>query len=104
GRRWHTRCYRDWSSDVCSSDLENDEQRIAVMPLSGGKLRAVSPADRYVYEYDWLPDGSGFVTTSAPGNGDNNWWVASLDRIDLRSEERRVGKGRRSTEAVRHCV
>src|SRR5207245_7298496 len=20
-RRWHTRCYRDWSSDVCSSDL-----------------------------------------------------------------------------------
>src|SRR6266542_5363701 len=22
GRRWHTRCYRDWSSDVCSSDLD----------------------------------------------------------------------------------
>src|SRR5207245_7473130 len=22
-RRRHTRCYRDWSSDVCSSDLEN---------------------------------------------------------------------------------
>src|SRR5207245_3367186 len=21
-RRRHTRCYRDWSSDVCSSDLE----------------------------------------------------------------------------------
>src|SRR5207245_3133530 len=21
--RQHTRCYRDWSSDVCSSDLEN---------------------------------------------------------------------------------
>src|SRR5207245_6567665 len=21
GRRRHTRCYRDWSSDVCSSDL-----------------------------------------------------------------------------------
>src|SRR5437763_11325094 len=38
---------------------ENDEQRIAVVPLSGGKLRAVSPADRYVYEYDWLPDGAG---------------------------------------------
>src|SRR6266542_6212400 len=26
-RRRHTRCYRDWSSDVCSSDLENREQR-----------------------------------------------------------------------------
>src|SRR5215813_5499201 len=25
-RRRHTRCGRDWSSDVCSSDLEHDEQ------------------------------------------------------------------------------
>src|SRR5208282_276503 len=24
-RRRHTRCYRDWSSDVCSSDLERLE-------------------------------------------------------------------------------
>src|SRR6266542_7073629 len=24
-RRRHTRCYRDWSSDVCSSDLDEDE-------------------------------------------------------------------------------
>ena len=62
---------------------QNDEQRIAVVPLAGGELRAVSPADRYVYEYDWLPDGTGFVATSAHGNGDNNWWVATLDRIDL---------------------
>ena len=64
---------------------ENDEQRIAVVPLAGGQLRAVSPADRYVYEYDWLPSGSGFVTTSARGNGDNNWWIATIDRIDLAS-------------------
>ena len=63
----------------------NDEQRIAIVPLSGGTLRPVTPADRYVYEYDWMPDGRGFVMTSAPGNGDNNWWVATLDRIDLAS-------------------
>jgi dipeptidyl aminopeptidase/acylaminoacyl peptidase len=42
----------------------------------------VSPPDRYVYEYDWTPDGRGFVATSALGNGDNNWWVAELDAID----------------------
>src|SRR5207245_6043472 len=24
-RRRHTRCYRDWSSDVCSSDLEHEQ-------------------------------------------------------------------------------
>jgi dipeptidyl aminopeptidase/acylaminoacyl peptidase len=63
----------------------NDEQRIAVIPLTGGTLHPVSPADRYVYEYDWLPDGSGFVATSAVGNGDNNWWIAALDRVDLAS-------------------
>ena len=64
---------------------QNDEQRIAVVPLTGGTLRPVSPADHYVYEYDWLPDGSGFVATDAKGNGDNNWWVATLDRVDLAS-------------------
>jgi dipeptidyl aminopeptidase/acylaminoacyl peptidase len=61
---------------------QNDEQRIAIVPTSGGTLRPISPPDRYIYEYDWTPDGSGFVVTSALGNGDNNWWVAELDRID----------------------
>ena len=62
---------------------ENDEQRIALVPLAGGAARPVSPPDRYVYEYDWTPDGRGFVMTDAPGNGDNNWWVATLDRLDI---------------------
>ncbi|HEX4738353.1 MAG TPA: prolyl oligopeptidase family serine peptidase, partial [Allosphingosinicella sp.] len=61
---------------------QNDEQRIAVIPAAGGAVTPVSPADRYVYEYDWTPDGRGFVATSAVGNGDNNWWVAELDAID----------------------
>src|SRR2546429_3757328 len=29
-RRRHTRCSRDWSSDVCSSDLDSAEQRATV--------------------------------------------------------------------------
>jgi dipeptidyl aminopeptidase/acylaminoacyl peptidase len=61
---------------------QNDEQRIAIVPASGGPLSLVTPADRYVYEYDWTPDGSGFVGTSALGNGDDNWWIAELDRFD----------------------
>src|SRR5271169_6094034 len=32
-RRRHTRCYRDWSSDVCSSDLSAD--RAAKHPFRG---------------------------------------------------------------------
>ncbi len=65
----------------------SDEQRIATVPAAGGKLALLSPADRYIYEYDWLPDGSGFVATSAVGNGDDNWWIAQLDRIDGRTGE-----------------
>jgi dipeptidyl aminopeptidase/acylaminoacyl peptidase len=60
-----------------------DEQRLAVVSRTGGELRLVSPADTYVYEYDWTPDGTGFVVTAAKGNGDNNWWVAELDAVDL---------------------
>ncbi|HSQ99949.1 MAG TPA: S9 family peptidase [Sphingomicrobium sp.] len=64
---------------------ENDEQQIALVPAAGGALKPITPADRYVYEYDWMPDGSGFVATSALGNGDNNWWIAELDRVDASS-------------------
>ena len=64
---------------------KNDEQRIAVFSLAGSPVsdvKPVSPADRYIYEYSWTPDGTGFVATTALGNGDNNWWVATLDAID----------------------
>jgi dipeptidyl aminopeptidase/acylaminoacyl peptidase len=63
----------------------NDEQRIAVVAPSGGAMRLVSPADSFVYEYDWTPDGKGFVATAAKGNGDNNWWVAKLEAFDAAS-------------------
>ncbi len=67
-----------------------DEQRIAIVPATSGQLRYVSPADTFIYEYDWTPDGRGFVATAAKGNGDNNWWVAKLEAIDLASGAARV--------------
>jgi len=56
------------------------EQRIGI--LDKGVVRWMSPADLFVYEYDWRPDGKGFVGTAAPGDGDNNWWVAKLYAFD----------------------
>ncbi len=58
-----------------------DEQRIAT--IEHGALRWQSPADLYVYEYDWRhdpahPASAHFVGTAAHGNGDNNWWLARL--------------------------
>jgi dipeptidyl aminopeptidase/acylaminoacyl peptidase len=58
------------------------EQRIAVVDFPSGHPRQVSPADLYVYEYDWRPDGKAFAATAAHGNGDNNWWIAEIYAID----------------------
>src|SRR5471032_1955283 len=55
-----------------------------------GALKLLSPEDTFVYEYDWMPDGSGWVVTSAKGNGDNNWWVATLGHVDAGSGALRV--------------
>jgi dipeptidyl aminopeptidase/acylaminoacyl peptidase len=56
------------------------EQRIAT--LDAGHLSWQSPPDLYVYDFDWRPDGHGFVGTAAPGDGDNQWWVAKLYAFD----------------------
>jgi dipeptidyl aminopeptidase/acylaminoacyl peptidase len=56
------------------------EQRIGVLEQS--TLHWASPPELFVYEYDWRPDGRGFVGTAAPGDGDNNWWLAKLYAFD----------------------
>lgn len=60
------------------------EQRIAVVG-GDGSLTWASPENLFVYEYDFLPDGSGFVATAAAGDGDNNWWVAKLYAFDAKN-------------------
>jgi dipeptidyl aminopeptidase/acylaminoacyl peptidase len=70
--------------------VAEDEQRIAIVTASGGELKLVSPVDTYIYEFDWAPDGKGFAATGAKGNGDNNWWVATLDYVDAETGALRV--------------
>src|SRR4029077_3551888 len=54
---------------------------------ASGTLRQVTPADTYVYEYDWAPDGKSIVLTAAKGNGDSNWYIAELYEVDVASAE-----------------
>ncbi len=65
------------------------EQRLAVLDLSTNRLTQVTPADIYVYEYDWAPDGQSWAAIAAHGNGDANWWVARMYRIDAGTGEMR---------------
>lgn len=73
-----------------SGDLgaASPEQRIAV--LDRGSLRWISPPDLFVYEYDWRGEGKGFVGTAAPGDGDNNWWIAKLYAFPENGADARV--------------
>ncbi|WNO53644.1 TolB family protein [Stakelama saccharophila] len=63
-----------------------DERRLAIFDVGASvapdAIKPLSPANRYIYEYDWAPDGRSLVVTSAIGNGDENWWVATLDAVD----------------------
>ena len=63
------------------------EQRLTTVDVATGHVRQLSPADMYVYEYDWSPDGKKFVMTAARGAGDANWYVAQIYTLHAISGE-----------------
>src|SRR5258707_9831786 len=88
-RRRHTRYWRDWSSDVCSSDLERDDQKRDAeqdhrVRGGGRELQRVEP------RLDDLA-GRGDLLPAHHADGD-----------EIRSEERRVGKECRSRWSPYH--
>ena len=61
------------------------EQRLAIITVATGAVRSISPADMYVYEFDWSPDSKNLAYLAAPGDGDNNWYIAEVYAIDAES-------------------
>lgn len=78
-----------------------DEQRIAFVPAVGGNVTFASPDDTFVYEYGWTPDSKGFVGTAAKGDGDNNWWVASLQAFGIDGTSRVIAAPKMQLNAPR---
>src|SRR5258707_14810839 len=87
-RRRHTRYWRDWSSDVCSSDLYPASTYPSLSPAGPYPPPAGTP--QYAF-----PTGS---TTFAGVYGSGN----ANTRTGARSEEGRVGKEGRSRGAPYH--
>src|SRR5207245_4896817 len=55
-RRRHTICYRDWSSDVCSSDLPHAQRVVRLIELDQPHdTLSVRVADRVAVKRDALP-------------------------------------------------
>ena len=63
------------------------EQRLLLVEVATGRAKTVSPADMYVYEYDWSPDGKEIVYTAAQGSGDNNYWFARLFAVEVANSQ-----------------
>jgi len=61
------------------------EKRLAIVNAGTGAARTISPADMYVYEFDWSPDSKNLAYLAAPGDGDDNWYNAELYAIDAES-------------------
>src|SRR3712207_8135466 len=86
-RRRHTRYWRDWSSDVCSSDL----REIWQAPDRAAAEAAITAfAEKYAAKY-------GKAVACLAKDRD-----ALLAFYDFRSEERRVGKECRSRWSPYH--
>src|SRR2546422_4440716 len=88
-RRRHTRCSRDWSSDVCSSDLRGLESG----PSSPTFITLLSADTDHSF---WVPRLAG--KTDLIPNRVNKMWIEPTER----SEERRVGKECRSRWSPYH--
>jgi dipeptidyl aminopeptidase/acylaminoacyl peptidase len=64
-----------------------EEQGIAIVDAGTGRVRTVSPANLYVYDYDWSPDGKRLAAEAVEGSGTNNYWIAKLYAVDAQSGE-----------------
>src|SRR2546429_9732291 len=98
-RRRHTRCSRDWSSDVCSSDLRDHQESVLHRPLAGAQkeggampklVESSAQRRKLLSEIERLAEVAIFGTLS------------ETYRTCGRSEERRVGKECRSRWSPYH--
>src|SRR5690606_40640663 len=85
-RRRHTIFSRDWSSDVCSSDLQNMVNGIHVGPLGASTVRGSGGVVENTVDYTFFVEsGAAKVYYDA--------FQTQKEKFNVhRSEERRVGK------------
>src|SRR2546429_6952336 len=90
-RRRHTRCSRDWSSDVCSSDLLPEFEREWLKTHAAGQWNSYIGSVRAGRIWNLTP-----LRKRDAGDG------GALATPTTRSEERRVGKECRSRWSPYH--
>src|SRR5690606_39777334 len=95
--RRHTRFSRDWSSDVCSSDLTRSGRGLVEQGWDESTIANLAQVEQILANY--YPNGDGPGGYRLVGNDDRK--AAGVQAAiwhftdGFRSEERRVGKERR---------
>src|SRR5690606_39527370 len=87
-RRRHTRFSRDWSSDVCSSDLV---QAVQSLDAAIDAASCVESLYHLLMRYAWSVPSAFYRGTPDISLFDHSRVTSAL-AVCLRSEERRVGK------------
>src|SRR5690606_40759224 len=94
-RRRHTRFSRDWSSDVCSSDLEQG--------LLGMAFHPDYATNRFIFvNYTDNQGNTRIARYKARKDFDSVNRNSRKEILKVRSEERRVGKERRPSRQACH--
>src|SRR5207245_6825846 len=88
-RRRHTRCYRDWSSDVCSSDLDSEFSAKINLEDSFVERVFVETIEHFENNTSWKYRGD---TPLILCRGYLLYHKQTRKPRAFRSEERRVGK------------
>src|SRR5207245_6834594 len=81
-RRRHTRCYRDWSSDVCSSDLHVEAGSNGDIT---GKLALIEPIGSVTHYYIEWPNAFGGSLVASVSHGAAG--LAALNTLKLGDTE-----------------
>src|SRR5207245_6084500 len=94
-RRRHTSCYRDWSSDVCSSDLYKHKD----IMVRGEQREVVAGNGGAPFDPGWQNPFYGYVLVERQADDRVSVTAYKTEPGMDRSEERRVGKEERYTVA-----
>src|SRR5207249_8609471 len=95
-RRRHTRSKRDWSSDVCSSDLTQDDVFDAMEPVISGVFEEFAKGKPVTRKWPRIPFAEAVRKYGSDKPDLRNPILMQDVSEHFRSEERRVGKECRS--------
>ncbi len=66
------------ATGIIDSAVNRNVQCIAIIDRENGEMKKITPAQLYIFEYDWSPDSKSFAYTAALPPGDDNWYIAKL--------------------------